>query len=292
MSDNYTRVRRILRLILLANLSVAVLKIIAGQIIRSSSMTADGFHSITDGSSNLIGLIGIRLASKPIDKEHPYGHGKFENLAGLVIAGILLLLTGRIVITAINRFIVPVTPAVTTESIIVLIITIFINIIVSISEYKKGKSLNSSILISDSIHTRADIFISTGVLLALLGIRFGLPPVIDPAVSLVVALFVLLAAIEVYRETSGALLDRAVVDTDRLMEIVMRFDGVKDTHKIRSRGNANNLYIDMHIMTDPDMSVEDSHNLIHDIEKKIQDEINKDAQVIIHIEPYNQSAPD
>ncbi|MGL5715515.1 MAG: cation diffusion facilitator family transporter, partial [Paraclostridium sp.] len=96
--DNYKKVKQVLWIILFANLGVALLKIVVGSIINSASMTADGFHSLSDGSSNIVGLIGITLASKPIDKEHPYGHKKFEVIAGLFIGGMLLFLGGKIII--------------------------------------------------------------------------------------------------------------------------------------------------------------------------------------------------
>ncbi|MBE3102204.1 MAG: cation diffusion facilitator family transporter, partial [Firmicutes bacterium] len=108
--ENFNKVRQVLWIILFANLAVAALKIIIGIIIKSSSMTADGFHSLTDGSSNIVGLVGIRLASKPIDEDHPYGHKKFETLAGLFIAGMLFFIGGKIILDAINRFTHPVIP--------------------------------------------------------------------------------------------------------------------------------------------------------------------------------------
>jgi cation diffusion facilitator family transporter len=102
--DVYKKVRQVLWLILFANLAVAVLKIVVGTFVHSASMTADGFHSLTDGSSNIVGIIGIRLASKPVDEDHPYGHRKFETLAGLFIAGMLFFIGGKIIVEAINRW--------------------------------------------------------------------------------------------------------------------------------------------------------------------------------------------
>jgi len=96
-TNNYKKVKQVLWVILFANFAVALLKIIIGAMIKSSSMTADGFHSLSDGSSNIVGLIGIGLASKPIDKDHPYGHKKFEVLSGLFIAGMLLFIGLKII---------------------------------------------------------------------------------------------------------------------------------------------------------------------------------------------------
>ncbi len=284
--DNYKKVKRVLWTILLANLAVAGLKVIIGTVIKSAGMTADGFHSLTDGSSNIVGLIGIHLASKPVDEDHPYGHGKFEMMAALFIAVMLFLMGAKVVIDGIGRLINPVEPEITVQSLLILIFTLCVNIFVCIYEHSKGKKLGSKILISDSMHTRSDIFISIGVLAALVGIRLGLPPVIDPIASFIVSGFIFYAAYEIFADNGGILLDKAVVDTESIKNIALSFESVKDVHDIRSRGSEADLYIDMHIMTRPDMSVEESHELIHDIEEKLRADVNKNVQLIAHIEPY------
>jgi cation diffusion facilitator family transporter len=280
------KIKQVLWVILFANLAVAALKIIIGTLIESTSMAADGFHSLTDGSSNIVGLVGISLASKPVDEDHPYGHKKFETLSGLFIASMLFFIGGKIIFDAISRFITPITPQITSESLVALIITLGINIFVSTYEYKQGKKLNSYILISDSMHTRSDIYVSIGVLITLICVKLGLPGTIDPIASLVVSGFVLYAAYEIFISATGILVDKAVLDTEKIKEIALGFQEVKDVHKVRSRGSQNDIQIDMHIMTKPDMSVEQSHALIHDIEKKMQKELNKNIQLIIHLEPF------
>jgi len=251
-------------------------------------MTADGFHSLTDGSSNVVGLIGIRLASKPVDEDHPYGHRKFETLTGLFISGMLFFIGGKIIIDAINKIMNPVIPSITLESLVMLLATLCINIFVSVFEYKKGKSLGSQILISDSMHTRSDIYVSIGVLVTLIGIKIGLPPIIDPIASLIVAGFIIHAACEIFKDNSDVLVDKVAVDTEKIRNIILSFEQVKDAHKIRSRGSENDLHIDMHIMTEPDMSVEESHRLIHSIEDKLRESISSTVQVIAHLEPFDE----
>ncbi|MDF2513987.1 MAG: putative Co/Zn/Cd cation transporter [Herbinix sp.] len=287
VADVYKKVKHVLWIILFANLGVAVLKIIIGTIIKSASMTADGFHSMTDGSSNIVGLIGIQFASKPVDEDHPYGHRKFETLAGLFIAGMLFFIGGKIILDAIGRFINSVVPNITIESLVILLATLFTNIFVSVYEFKKGKELRSQILLSDSMHTRSDIYVSIGVLMTLICIKLGLPPMIDPIASLLVAGFVIHAAYEIFKDNSSVLVDKAAVNTEKIKDIALSFEQVKDTQNIRSRGSENDLYIDMHIMTEPDMSVEESHKLIHSIEEKIREEISENVQVMAHIEPVN-----
>ena len=290
MQSNYKKVKQVLWTILFANFAVALLKIIVGTVIKSASMTADGFHSISDGTSNIVGLIGIGIAAKPKDKEHPYGHTKFEVISGLFIGAMLLFLGGKIVLDALASFKNPVVPEITTASLIALVITLIINIFVSSYEYKEGKKLNSYILISDSVHTKSDIFVSIGVLATLIGVKLGLPPIIDPIASLVVAGFIIHASYEIFQSTIDVLVDKAIVDDEEVVKILKTFEEIKAYHDIRSRGSENNIHLDMHIMVDPGMTVEDAHRLSHDIEDKIREITNENSQVIVHIEPYYEKS--
>ncbi|MDR7871345.1 MAG: cation diffusion facilitator family transporter [Tissierellaceae bacterium] len=290
--NNFKKVQQVLLVILVANLLVAAVKIVLGAIIKSASMTADGFHSLSDGSSNIVGLIGIQLASKPKDKEHPYGHNKYETLSALFISFMLLIAGMKVIISAIDRFKNPVIPEITLESLILLIFTLVINIIVSESEYRKGKELNSQILISDSMHTRSDIYVSLGVLVTLVCVKLGLPAIIDPIASLVVAGFIIHASYEIFKENSDVLVDAVVIDSEEIRSLVMSFDDVKDTHKIRSRGSRNALNIDLHILVDSNLNVEKSHELVHDIENAIKIKFNSNSQVFAHVEPYDKHETD
>lgn len=288
MQNNYKKIKSILWIILFANMGTALLKILAGTAISSASLVSDGYHSITDGASNIVGIIGIYFASKPHDKEHPYGHSKFEVITGLFIGMMLLFIAGKVSLETLSSFKNPSPPNVSVESLIALIITLIINVLVSTYEYKKGKELNSHILISDSVHTKSDIFISIGVLVTLVGVKLGLPAIIDPIASLVVAGFVLHAAYEIFKSTIDILVDRATVDDSDIEEILKQYKEVKDFHNIRSRGSEFNIHVDMHIIVDSQMTVEEAHKLSHDIEESIRAITNKHTQVIAHIEPYHE----
>lgn len=291
MSDNkFKQIKKVLWVILFANLLVAVLKIIIGNKIQSSSMTADGFHSLTDGTSNIIGIIGIGFALKPTDEDHPYGHKKFETLAGLGIAMMLFFVSMTIIKGAFAKFFHPVSPDVSVESIVVLVITLIINIFVSTYEFKKGKALNSDILIADSMHTRSDIFVSIGVLATLIGLKLGMPSIIDPIVSLFVALLIIRAGYMIFKDTSAILVDKYVVNTTAIQNLILTFPEVKNIHRIRSRGREDDMFLDLHVMVDENTTVKDAHNLVHNIEEKIKNEINENTEVIIHIEPYDGRA--
>ena len=288
LKGNCKKVKFVLWIILFANLGVAITKMVVGYLINSASLSTDGIHSLSDGLSNVGGLIGITIASIPVDKEHPYGHKKSEIIASLFIGGMLLFLGLKTLITGFGRFVNPGEISITLISLISLILTIGINIFVTIYERRKGEEYNSFILISDSIHTKSDIFISVGVLISLIGIRIGLPQIIDPIISIIISLFILRASYEIFKESIGILLDKAMIGEERIIEILNTFSEIKNIHNIRSRGVENDIYVDMHIMIDANTSTEDAHKLSHNIEREIKNNINPNCQVIIHIEPYHK----
>src|SRR5690606_20913984 len=152
----------VLKVILIANIIVAVTKVVIGYIMKYNSLLADGYHSVTDSTSNIIALIGIGLASKPPDKHHHYGHYKFEAIAGFFIGMMLLGITIKIVYDAIKWFINPVKSLVSIEMIIIIAITLIINLFVCIIEIKLGRKYKSEVLVTDAIHTRTDAIISLG----------------------------------------------------------------------------------------------------------------------------------
>lgn len=286
--DKYKKVKNILLFILVANLAVTVMKIVVGSLTNSSSVLADGFHSLSDSASNIVGIVGISIAARPKDKTHPYGHTKFEMLSSLFIGMMMVFIALKIVAEAILQIKNPESLNMTTISFVILIITLIINIIVTKYEYSIGKKVNSYILVSDSLHTKSDVYVSLGVLITLICIKLGFPVIIDKLVSFVVGIFILHGAYEIFKSTISILVDSAVIDENIIREIVVEFSEIKYIKNIRSRGCENDIYIDMDIMVEPDMTVEKSHELTHNIENTMREKLNKNIQVATHIEPFHK----
>ena len=272
-----------------ANLLVAFFKILVGLVINSSSVIADGFHSVSDGASNIVGIIGIMLASKPKDTSHPYGHKKFETISSIIIGLMLLILGVNVIKTSISKLFNPSVLSITIESLIIILITLVINIFVAIYENKQGHKLNSQLLISDSLHTKSDIFVSIGVLIALLTVKLGLPPIIDSFASFIVAFFILHASYEIIKNNISSLTDKNMVDEDVIIDILKEFKAINDIHNIRSRGHHDYVFLDMHIEVDPNLNVDEAHTLVHDIENKQNLKLDKKIDLIIHVEPTNKT---
>jgi len=287
MNKIYAQIKKVLWWILLANLAVAIAKILVGMSINSTSVLADGFHSVTDGSGNIVGLIGIAFASKPVDQDHPYGHAKYEMLGSLIIAAVLVFLSFEIVLEAYSKFMNPVTPNISALSLIVMVSTLAINLFVTIIEHKEGVRLGSTILTSDAMHTRSDVFVTIGVIISLVMVKLGLPIWIDPLVSLVVVAFILKAAYGIFSDSSKILLDSKVIEEEEILRILKPLPQIKGVHDIRSRGTKQYVFIDMHILMDDRMPLNESHELAHQIEQLIQDNYSDlMVQVITHMEPY------
>ncbi|MDD4899112.1 MAG: cation diffusion facilitator family transporter [Candidatus Omnitrophica bacterium] len=288
---HYSRIRKVLFLILALNWGVAIAKILYGIFSRCESMTADGFHSLSDGTSNIIGIVGINLACQPSDKDHPYGHKKYETLFSLAIAAMLFLLAFNLAKEGFHHLREPLAAKVDLVSFLVMIITMGINFWVMNYETKKGKALKSDILISDAMHTKADIFTSLSVIISLVVIKLGFP-IIDPIVTIIISLFIAHAGYDIVKESSAVLCDTAVILDDRqITDIVLGIKGVRTCHNIRSRGRPDDIYLDLHIEVNPDMHVDNAHRISEEIEEAIKKGIPEVSDVIVHIEPKEKLKP-
>ncbi|MBU0605572.1 MAG: cation diffusion facilitator family transporter [Candidatus Omnitrophica bacterium] len=288
MSD-YIRIRRVLIIILVLNWAVAAAKMVVGLLTRVQSMTADGFHSLSDGTSNIIGLIGIGLSARPIDQDHPYGHKKYETFFSLGIAALLMLIAFNLIRDSFSRFFNPVTPHVEPISFIVMLVTIAINILVVKYEYRQGKKLRSDLLVADSMHTKADVYTSLSVIVALIGIKMGFP-IVDPIATFIISLFIGYAAYKIIKDASRILCDTvAIIDSKKISMVVMGIKGVKACHKIRTRGRPDDICIDLHVQVDAIMSVDEGHNVSYAVEAALKMNIPEVTDVLVHLEPkYKQ----
>jgi cation diffusion facilitator family transporter len=283
--EHYRKIRGVLLIVLALNWGVAAAKIILGFFTRCQSMTADGFHSLADGSSNIIGLIGITLSSQPVDADHPYGHKKYETFFSLGIAALLILVAVNLFKGGAARLFHPVSPQADMRSFVVMTVTMLVNIRVMRYEYSRGKGLKSDILIADSMHTRADIFTSISVIVALVAIKLGYP-IVDPVVTVVISGFIAYAAYRIIKEASRILCDTmAIEDVKKVTRLVMCVKGVRACHKIRARGRPDDICIDLHVQVDSDMHIDESHKICYAIEDALKAGIPDVTDVLVHIEP-------
>ncbi|HSD56843.1 MAG TPA: cation diffusion facilitator family transporter [Methanotrichaceae archaeon] len=280
----YSTVRRILIIIFVINISVALVKGIYGLLTNSLSMTTDALHSLFDSTSNIIGIVGIAMASKPPDKEHPYGHSKFETFASIGIAVLLFATCFQVLREAIDRFLNPIVPEITTLSFVIMGITLAINIGISAYEYIIGKKLNSSILVADSMHTRSDVYASIGVILGFIAVRMGYP-LADPIIAVLITGLIVLTGLEIMKESSGVLLDKALIEESVIRRLAESVEGVCNCHRVRTRGSLGDMYIDLHVGVDSSLSIDEAHKVGMAVEEKIKSSIEGVKDVVVHLEP-------
>jgi cation diffusion facilitator family transporter len=282
--DRYSAVSRVLVRVLVLNLAVACAKIVLGTVTGAVSVLTDGFHSLTDGGSNVVALVALRVARQPPDTEHPYGHRKFETMASVGILVFLLLVVVQVLWAAFDRIRAPIVPTVDAISFGVMGGTFLVNVAVVTYERRAGRRLSSEVLIADSHHTQSDLFTSLTVIVALVGVKLGFP-LLDPMAALIVAGFIGYACWEIFQETTRILADQIVIAEAEIRGVVGEVPEVLGCHRIRSRGAADHVFLDMHVWLDPSMRLDEAHRISHVVKDRIMARYPQVKDAIIHIEP-------
>jgi cation diffusion facilitator family transporter len=277
-------IQRVLVGVLVLNVVVAVAKLGYGLYTNSLSMTADGLNSLLDGVSNVVGLVGLAVAARPPDPNHPYGHRRFETLTSLAIALFMLLALFEIVQGSIARLRHDVTPEVTVISFVVMLSTLAVNIGVTTWERRAATRLSSSILLADARHTGSDVFVTLSVIGGLILVQFGLTWA-DVVLALVVAAVIAWSAWQIVREAALSLSDEAVASTEQIEQAARSIAGVRGIHNIRTRGGEGMIWVDLHIQVDPNMSVDEAHDISSAVAARIEADIGTTSDVTVHIEP-------
>jgi cation diffusion facilitator family transporter len=282
--NRYSAVSRVLRRVFFLNLLVAVAKIALGYYTGAISVLSDGFHSLTDTASNVVALVGVRIASRPPDADHPYGHRKFETMASLGILLFLLIVLVQVMWAASDRLLSGGAPSVTALSFWIMGGTSLINLAVVIYERREGFRLSSEVLIADAHHTVSDLLTSAAVIAALVAVLWGYP-LLDPIAALIVAVFIGYACWGIFQETSRILADQIVIAADDIRAVVHSVPEVIGCHHIRSRGSVDHVFVDLHVWLDPEMRLDEAHRLSHVVKDRIMARYPQVKDAVIHIEP-------
>lgn len=284
--DTFRAIRRVLWITMGLNLLATAAKLTVGYWTGSLSLIADGFDSVFDTATNVIGLVGVYLAARPADEDHPYGHRKAETMAALIIAAFLFLTTWELIQSAVERLRDPslIQAEVNAWSFGALLVSIVVHVTVVWYELRAGRRLNSDVLVADAMHTRADIFVSLSVVGGLIAVRLGYP-IADPILALVIALLIAKIGIDIIRESSPTLMDEIVVPADQIEQIARSVPGIVSCHRVRSRGHQSAVYADLHIQVDPATSTEQAHAIAHELQRRLHEYSPSIKDVTIHIEP-------
>ena len=264
---------------------MAFAKIVFGYATGAISILSDGFHSLTDAASNVVGLVGVRAAGRPPDEDHPYGHRKYETVAAAAVTIFLLLVMLEVLRNAFNHLSGRAAPhEISLASFAVMLATVGVNLFVIRYESSEAERLASEALLADAMQTRGDVWSSVTVIAALIGARSGLP-ILDPLAALVVAVFIGYAGYQIARATTAILSDRIVISDADLERVVMTVPGVIGCHHIRTRGSADHVFLDLHVWLPAAMRLTDAHDLSHTVKDRLMARYPQIADAIIHIEP-------
>jgi cation diffusion facilitator family transporter len=263
------------------------MKVVASIVTGSISIRADAIHSVIDLVGAIIGFIGIRIAGKPPDRQHPFGHGKAENVAGVIIAALIFIAGGTIAYQAITRLISGATLELVTVGIYVTAAAIVINSAVSWYTLRVARRTDSVALEATARDLLADVLSSAAVLVGLILVRITGVTLLDPIVALLVAALIFRTAFLSMRKAFGGLIDTRLPRREerKLIAVLGKHGGeMVSFHKIRTRQAGSQRYIDFHLVVPKDASVEKAHALCDQLEQEIEVELSA-ANVTIHIEP-------
>ncbi len=296
LRDNRQKVRQVLLITLILNIVVLALKLIVGIITGSLSLQADALHSVTDSANNILGLVTNQLSSPEPDKEHPYGHQKFEAIGALGIAAFLGIACFEILSHAIERiFGEPTSITVNPNELWLLVIVLGINIFVAFYERRIGTKLGSQILIADATHTMSDVWITIAVLFGLIGIWqsqiWQIPQLqsLDLFLAFPVAFLVLKSGWEVLKTNLPWLVDEIAIAPESIHQVVMSVPGVINCHDIASRGLiGRQVFIEMHLIVE-NTDVKTAHDITEEVEDRLEAKFSP-VRVLIHIEPIEYSS--
>lgn len=279
----------------LANVTLLIFKFVAGIISNSAAMIADAVHSLSDFITDVVVIVFVKISSKPQDKSHDYGHGKFETLATLII-GIALLFIGLMILyngaSATYRCIW-LGEELHRPGMIAFWAAIF-SIILKEAVYQytvfKGKNLNSQAVIANAWHHRSDAFSSIGTAVGIGGAIFlgDKWVVLDPIAAIVVSVFIINVSLKIIIKSINELLEKSLPDEieNEIIKVAESFDMVKDVHDLRTRRIGNNIAIEMHLLMDGNLSLQCTHNTTELIESELRKKYGEHTHIAIHVEPF------
>lgn len=275
------------------NVVLTIGKIVAGVVGRSAAMVADGIHSLSDLLSDVVVIVFTHLSSKGKDKEHSFGHGKFETLATLIISVILVAVGASLMSSGVKSIIDVLGGGVIPEPSYIALVAAAISIVSKEWIYrvtvKVGKRVGSTVVIANAWHHRSDALSSIGSLVGiggaiLLGDKWTL---LDPLASCVISVAIIVVAVKMALPSLAELLETALPPEveEEIVRIASAVEGVRDVHELKTRRNGMSYIIDAHIVVSPDISIVEAHEIATAVEEALCARYGRETQLSIHVEP-------
>lgn len=279
--------KRAVYVAIIGNLFLTIFNIAVGMMAGSYALISEGAHTFTDISTSIIAYIGFRIGSRPADEDHPLGHGRAEAIAGLLIVVFLAIVAYEIISGAIDRLFFGGNISIPEPiAVIMAIIGVFTHF--SLSQYiiRLGERVNSPAIIADGKHQRVDIFASLAILFGIMIAQYGYPQ-LDPFIGFVIGLLILKTAFDVARENLNNIMGKVPSQNlvDRIIDVSNSVDKVCGTHDVRVNYLGSYATVSLHVELPPDMSLDESHKIVHLVQNKIVDEIDVIHGVTVHACP-------
>lgn len=283
---------------IIVNTILAILKAIGGLLSGSKALLADALHSASDIVGSIVVLFAVKIANKPPDEEHPYGHGKAENIASIIVALLLIVVGFEISFYSIKVLFgdAPVAPG--NIALIIIIISIVIKEILFHYKYKLGKKYNSSALISEAWHHRSDSLSSLaalfGILAAIIGTRFDIVFLMygDAVAGFVVSIIVIKVGYDLAKESALIIMEKVLADSSprvkAFRETTLAVEGVKRIDTIHARTHGSYVVIDIKLSVDRKISIEEGHTIGKKVKHALMQEHEDVDDVLVHLNPFNK----
>lgn len=274
---------------LISNILAAALKVILYIFTGSISILSDAVNNITDCVSSIISILGIRLAAKPRDKDHPYGHGRLEYLISLVVSGIVLSVGFQFLKTSVGKILHPVAISYPKSTLVILIITVAIKFWQASLYSKVARAIDSVTLKAQEKDSLSDTLITSVVIISILIEKFT-GKILDGYVGLIVALFILYTAISLIYETISIILGRGLSDETKheIKSKVSNYEGISNVHNMMVTDfGPDNMIVIIDAALDYNLTLEEAHNIVDKVEREISDLLG--IKLIIHADPKGSS---
>lgn len=297
MHDRGKEIRRITVVGAIVNIILTIFKIIAGALGRSAAMVADGIHSLSDLLSDIVVLVFTHISSKGKDKNHSFGHGKFETMATLIVSVILVAVGAKLmadgvasIIGVMNGNSIPLPGSIALWAAIG---SIIIKEILYHATIRTARRTNSPVVLANAWHHRSDALSSIGALTGIAGamILGEKWTILDPIASCCISIAIIVVAVKMSLPSLAELLETSLpeeIEKD-IISIANSVQGVENIHELKTRRNGISYIIDAHIVVDPHISVTEAHNIATDVENALKEKYGNETQINIHIEPDQDS---
>lgn len=285
--DNYKKGLKISIITIIGNILLAVLKIFAGIVGRSSAVLADGFHTLSDILTTGVAILGLKVSTKEADEDHPYGHEKYEPVFGKIIS-LFLVITGLFI--GYESLKILISGDIQTPSNLALAAA-FISIIVKEIMFRytlrTAKKIKSFSLEADAWHHRSDALSSIGTFIGVLGARMGLS-ILDPIAGIIVSILIIKVGVDLYLDSISGLVDEAADPkiVEEIENLTKSVPGVMTITDLKTRIFGSKIYVDIDITVDGKITVEEGHDIAQIVHDLVEDEIEEVKHCMVHVEPY------